>query len=86
MRQHQCGDQSQVQPYRAAQTSQDAPARPAASGEHAGQREHGGVLGVVQPPAPAGRRIGSADLPRVCNSRRDKKRGTGQRGEDEQCT
>jgi hypothetical protein len=46
MRENQGGDQSQAQPHSAAQTSQNAPARPAASGEHPGQRGHGGVLGL----------------------------------------
>jgi hypothetical protein len=62
MRKDQRGDHSQVQPYRAAQSSQDPPARPAASREHPGQREYGCVLGIVQPPAPARRFTRPADL------------------------
>jgi hypothetical protein len=55
VRENQGGGQAQVQPDRAAETSQDAAARPTASGEHPGQRKHGGVLGVVQPPAATSR-------------------------------
>jgi hypothetical protein len=85
MREDERGDQSQIQPDRAAQTSQNAPARPPASSEQFGHREHGGMLGVVQSPALAGRLIGPADLPRVCHSCRDKKPGTRHRREDEHC-
>ena len=46
VRENQGGDHSQAQPHRAAQTSQNAPAMPAASGVHPGQRGHGGVLGL----------------------------------------
>jgi hypothetical protein len=83
VRENQCGDQSQVQPHRAAQTSQNVPARPAASSEYAGQRERRRMLRVVQPPAAAGRLIDPADLPRKRNSCRDKKPGTRQRSQDE---
>src|SRR5215218_4173033 len=82
---NQRGDHSQVQPDRTTQPSQDAPARPAASGEHPGQREYGWVLGVVQPPAPAGRWIGPADLSRVGDGCGGKKTGTRQHGKDEHC-
>jgi hypothetical protein len=62
VRENPGGDQAQVQPDRAAETSQDAAARPAASGDHPGQREHGGVLGVVQPPAATSR----SSVPPIC--------------------
>jgi hypothetical protein len=86
MRQHQSGNQSQVEPRGAAQSSQDAPPRAAAGGENSGYSEHGRAQGIVQPPAPASRRIDSGDLPGQCDSGRDKKRGAGQGGQDEQFT
>jgi hypothetical protein len=84
MRKDQHGDHSQVQPYRTTQSSKDAAARPAASREYPGQREYGGVLGVVQPPAP-GPPDRSADLSSVGNGCCGKKTGTRQRGQDEHC-
>jgi len=50
MWQNQRGDQSQVQPHRAAQTSQDAATSSAACGEHPASAST--VACSVQPPAP----------------------------------
>jgi hypothetical protein len=53
----------QIKPDRVAQTSHDAPPGSVAGGEHSGLSEHGRVFGIVQPQAPASRRIDSVDLP-----------------------
>src|SRR5215211_8424941 len=50
VRENKCGNQSQIQPYPAVQTPQDAPARSAGSGQHSGHGKNGRVFGVVRPP------------------------------------
>src|SRR3954447_9760896 len=78
------GYQSEVEPHRAAQAPQYAPAGSAACGEHSGQREHGDVLGVVRPPTGESSLVGPADLPGKGDRCCDEKYDCRQRGENEE--
>jgi DNA-binding MarR family transcriptional regulator len=79
----QRGDNPKVEPHSSAGVPEDAPTGSAAGGEHSGDGQYRGVLGVIRPLVALSRRVRSASLTGQGDGGRHQQGDSGKRGEDE---